>query len=352
MHINFAHRTFRWSNEAPGRAAVHCVIIGFSLEKSDKPRLWDYDNPGGDPHLVKAKNINPYLVDADDVVVLPRRKPLVDVPAARFGSMPNDGGFLLFADKAAKELFLLKEPAAEKFVRPLLSAKEYLNGEMRYCLWLKTATPTELRSMPHLMERVEAVRAYRDVSKRAATRRLAQTPYLFGEDRHPETEFVLIPLTSSENRKYVPLSFFSSNYIVNNTCSVVPGATPYHFGVLQSVMHMAWMRVVCGRMKSDYRYSNELVYNNFPWPKDVLEDRRIAVEDAVRTLLDVRKECQGTLADLYDSNVMPEVLLEAHKVLDKAVDAAYGSPRGFASEAERLEFLFKLYGEYLQAESS
>ena len=189
IHINFAHRTFRWTNEAPGRAGVHCVIIGFSLEKSDKPRLWDYDDPAGSPHLVKAKNINPYLVDADDVVVLPRRKPLADVPEAWFGSMPNDSGFLLFDNNSAKEEFLLEEPGAEKFIKPLLSAKEYLNGSMRYCLLLKDAKPEELRSMPRLMRKVEAVRTYRELSTREATRRLAQTPYLFGEDRQPNTDY-------------------------------------------------------------------------------------------------------------------------------------------------------------------
>jgi len=349
IHINFAHRTFRWTNEAPGGAAVHCVIIGFSLEKSAKPRLWDYDDPAGNPHLIKVKNINPYLVDADDVVVLPRRKPIANIPEARFGSMPNDSGFLLFNGVADKEEFLLKEPAAKKFIRPLLSAKEYLNGAMRYCLWLKDAKPEELRSMPHLMRRVENVRIYRELSPREATRRLAQTPYLFGEDRQPDTDFVLIPRVSSERRKYVPFSFFSPEYIAGDTCVLVPDATPYHFGVLQSVMHMAWMRVVCGRLKSDYRYSNELVYNNFPWPKDISEEQRLAVERAALNLLNIRKECRGTLADLYDPNVMPRELIDAHQSLDKAVDAAYGA-KGFASEAERLEFLFGLYKNYLSAE--
>ncbi|HVN26690.1 MAG TPA: DNA methyltransferase [Candidatus Paceibacterota bacterium] len=347
ININFAHRTFRWSNEAPGRAGVHCVIIGFSLERSEKPKLWDYDDPGGSPHLVQAQNINPYLVDADNLVVLPRRKPIAEVPEARFGSMPNDGGFLLFDDNAEKESLLIEEPAAERFIRPLLSAKEYLNGSTRYCLWLKNATPQELRAMPHVMQRVESVRTYRDQSKREATRRLARKPYLFGEDRQPDTEYVLIPRVSSERRKYVPLSLFGPEYIVGDTCIVVPNVTPYHFGVLQSLMHMTWMRAVCGRLESRYRYSNELVYNNYPWPQSISTEHRHAIEDASNNLLDVRKECRGTLADLYDPNVMPSQLLEAHERLDKAVDAAYGAPRGFASEAERLEFLFVLYEAYI-----
>jgi hypothetical protein len=348
IHITFAHRTFRWTNEAPGRAAVHCVIVGFALEKSVNPVLWHYDDPAGNPLSEKVKNINPYLVDADDVVVLPRRKPLCDVPPARFGSMPNDSGFLLFNDAAAKEEFLLQEPGAEKFIRPLISAKEYLNGSMRYCLWLKLASPQEMRSMPYLMRKVEAVRTYRELSTRPTTRELAQTPYLFGEDRQPETNYVLIPRVSSERRHYIPLSFFEPKYIVGDTCIVVPNATLYHFGVLQSTMHMAWMRVVCGRLKSDYRYSNELVYNNFPWPKEISGEDRVVVEKAAQAVLDARANHKNSsLADLYDPSVMPQDLLSAHKSLDHAVDVAYKSPH-FPSEPARLEFLFKLYKEYLK----
>ncbi len=343
VRINFAHRTFKWTNEAPGKAAVYCVIIGFGLQDMPGKRLFDYEDVRAEPHEFWAKNINPYLVDADDVVVKSRRKPLCPVPAASFGSMPNDGGLLLFADEKEKDAFLLVEPDAAKFIKPFISAKEYLNGNMRYCLWLKDAKSEELRAMPAVMQRIRGIQALRETSKRAATRELAKASALFGEDRQPETDYVLIPLTSSERRVYIPLSIFGPDHIAGNTCAVVPNATMYHFGVLQSLMHMAWMRSVCGRLKSDYRYSNELVYNNFPWPE--IEDKSEkweAVFNAASSLLNARKNCTGTLADMYDPLTMPKILLDAHKALDAAVDRAYATPR-FASEPDRLKFLFSLY---------
>jgi hypothetical protein len=355
IHITFAHRTFRWTNEAPGRAAVHCVIIGFALKKPTEPMLWHYDDPAGNPIPEKVKNINPYLVDADDVVVLARRKPICDVPSARFGSMPNDSGFLLFDDEKAKDEFLLKEPNSEKFIRPLISAKEYLNGAMRYCLWLKNASPEEMRSMPYLMRKVESVRTYRELSTRPATRELANTPYLFGEDRQPEDNYILIPRVSSERRVYIPFSFFTPESIAGDTCIVIPTATLYHFGVLQSTMHMAWMRadswlwraIRSVRLELRYRYSNELVYNNFPWPKEISAEHRAAIDSAAQAVLDSRaNHKESSLADLYDPSVTPKDLLAAHKDLDHAVDVAYKAAH-FESEPDRLKFLFKLYEEYL-----
>jgi hypothetical protein len=350
VRINFAHRTFRWSNDAPGKAAVHCVIVGFSMTETRGLKLWDYEHIGGDPHMILARNINPYLVDADNLVITARKSHLEDVPAIHFGSMPNDGGNLLFDDKATKSDFLMKEPSAEKFIRPFISAKEYLNGEMRFCLWLKGVPPEEWRKLSRVLERIEAVKKYRSSSKRDATRKLAKTPYLFAEDRQPSSDYILIPRVSSEKRKYIPMDIFSANDIAGDTCVIVPDATSYHFGILQSLMHMAWTRAVCGRLKSDYRYSNELVYNNFPWPENPSGEQKKAVEDAAQAVLEARKNHIGaTLADLYDPLTMPVDLLKAHQQLDRAVDHCYGK-RSFGSEPERLEFLFERYKELVEKE--
>ena len=348
VKILFAHRTFKWSNEAPGKAAVFCVIIGFGIHDARQHYLFDYEDPGGEPHMIQVRNINPYLVDAPNVVVLARRKPISDIPPAVFGSMPNDTGQFLFEDAVEKDAFIAQEPEAAKFVRPFLSAKEYLQGGQRYCLWLKDASPEELRALPHVMHRVDVVRVNREASARAATRVLAQTPYLFGEDRQPNTNYILIPRVSSERRRYIPMGFFSPENIAGDTCIVIPNATSYHFGVLQSEAHMTWMRSVCGRLKSDYRYSNELVYNNFPWPKKLSEEKKKAVEDAAQAVLSARiAHPNATLTDLYDPNTMPKDLLDAHHSLDRAVDAAYDIKKPFVSEATRLEFLFELYEEEL-----
>ena len=347
VHINFAHRTFKWTNEAQGNAGVYCVIVGFSLVDNTPKRLFDYEAVSGDPHEIKAKNINAYLIDGPDIVITSRRKPSADVPIPSFGSMPNDNGLLLFADKKERDEFIAKEPNAEKFIKPFLSAKEYLNGEMRYCLWLKNAGPEQLKSMPEVLRRVESVRAIRGMSKRLATKKLAEKPFLFGEDRQPDSNYVLIPRVSSERRKYVPFSFFTSDFIAGDTCIVVPRATLYHFGVLQSLMHMAWMRAICGRLESRYRYSNELVYNNFPWPENPSAEKMKAVERAAQAVLDARAQFpNATLADLYNPNTMPKALLDAHHALDRAVDACYGAKK-FPVESARLEFLFNLYAEYL-----
>lgn len=349
VKIFFAHRTFKWSNEAPGKAAVFCVIIGFGIQEPEHRYLFDYEDPSGEPHMLEAKNINPYLVDAPDIVVTARRKPLSDVPPAVFGSMPNDTGQFLFEDAAEKDAFIAQEPGAAKFIRPLLSAKEYLQGGLRYCLWLKDASPEELRALPLVMRRVETVRMNRETSTRAATKALAETSYLFGEDRQPSTDYILIPRVSSERRRYVPMGFFSPENIAGDTCIVIPNATLYHLGVLQSDMHMTWMRSVCGRMKSDYRYSNELVYNNFPWPGNPSAEVKKVVEDAAQAVLDARAAHPGaTLADLYDPLSMPKDLLDAHHALDRAVDRAYGITKPFPSESARLEFLFEMYQQQLQ----
>lgn len=351
IQIFFAHRTFRWSNEAHGKAAVFCVIIGFSLAGRGQKRIFDYETPSSEPHEVIVRNINPYLLDSANIVVASRRKPLCESPNIMFGSMPNDGGHLLFANEKEKNEFLKIEPLAENLIRPFLSAKEFLNGEMRYCLWLKDAEPSELRKLPAVMQRIEEVRQHRLSSNRAATKKLAEFPLLFGEDRQPKTRYILIPRVSSEQRRIIPMAFFDADYIAGDTCVIVPGASLYHFGVLQSMAHMSWMRQVCGRLKGDYRYSNELVYNNYPWPSDVSDAEIKTVENAAQGVLDARKNHpDATLADLYDPLAMPDDLRKAHTHLDKAVDACYGK-RTFKSEMERLEFLFGLYREYVEAEA-
>lgn len=347
IKIHFAHRTFKWSNEGRGQAAVYCVIIGFSNFGASEKFIHDYETPKSEPHLVKAKNINPYLIDTDNLIIENRNEPICSVPPIVFGSMPNDDGNFLFTNEE-KETFLAKEPKAKKYVKPLISAKEFLNGEKRWCLWLEKITPSEIRTLSEINKRVENVKKYRLSSKREATVKLAAYPYLFGEIRQPKTEFIFIPLTSSENRKYIPIAFFSKENIVNNTCSIIEKANYYLFGILTSLMHNAWMRQVCGRLEARYRYSNKLVYNNFPFPKDPTEKQTARVEKAVKKMLAVRDKyfAKGsTLADLYDPVSMPKDLTDAHKEIDDSVDQCYRKEK-FTTELNRLEFLFELYKQY------
>lgn len=346
IKIHFAHRTFRWTNEARGNAQVYCVIIGFAAVDTTIKHLYDYETPRSEAVEIAAKNISPYLVDTADIVITSRTKPLSPIPEMVKGSQPTDNGNFLLTDEE-KEVLLQKEPDIAKFILPLISAHQFLHGENRWCLWLKDASPIELRKSAEIMHRVENVRKFRLASKKAATVKLAEVPYLFAEIRQPNSHYVLIPRHSSENRKYVPMAFFSQEFIVSDSCNAVPDATLYHFGILTSAMHMAWMRQVCGRIKSDYRYSNNLVYNNFPWPLATTTPQKQRVEKAAQAVLDARALFPGsTLADLYDPNAMPKPLLDAHKMLDAAVDACYG--RKFASELERLEFLFALYRRYIE----
>jgi hypothetical protein len=345
IKIHFAHQTFSWSNEAKGNAAVYCVIIGFANIDSTKKIIYEYPDIKGEPIELKVKNINPYLVDAKDIFVEKRRKPICLVPEISFGSMPNDGGNFLFTDEE-KNLFLSEEPEAEKCFRPLISAFEFLNGHKRWCLWLKDAEPSELKKLILVSDRIEKVKTLRFESTRQATKKLADFPTLFGEDRQPISDYVLIPLHSSENRKYIPMGFFDKKSIVNNSCSFIKNAKLYHFGVLMSQMQMAWVKTTCGRIKSDYRYSNELVYNNYPWPENPTEKQKEAIEKAAQKVLDARAEFpNSSLADLYDPLTMPPILVKAHNELDKAIDLAY-RPQPFTSDANRMEFLFDLYEKY------
>lgn len=341
IHIHFAHRTFQWSSEASGKAAVHCVIIGFGLYETPHKTIFEYADIQGEPHAISAHNINPYLVDAPNAVLENRTNPICDVPEMLYGNKPVDGGNLLLSPQEKDEL-LSKEPQAEKWLRPLLGAEEFINGKIRWCLWLIGIAPDELRAMPEVIQRVEAVRIFRLKSTKAQTRQHAATATLFVENRQPENNYILVPRVSSERRLFVPIGFLDRHTISTDLNNMIPNATLYHFGILTSTMHNAWMRTVCGRLKSDYRYSVGIVYNNFPWPEPT-DAQRKAIESAAQAVLDARAQFpNSTLADLYDPLAMPPELVRAHQMLDRAVDAAYGK-KLFTSEAERVAFLFERY---------
>lgn len=344
IKIHFAHRTFKWSNEAKGNAAVYCVIIGFANYDTYNKSIFEYDDIKGKAHEIKAKNINPYLVDAKDLLINKSTNPLCNVPKMSFGNMPLDGGHLLMTEDEKNE-FLLIEPDAEKFIKPLISAYEFLNGEKRWCLWLVGAEPSELKQLPEVLKRVEAVRKFRLDSVAPSTQKFAATPTLFRDRNQPAT-FIVVPRVSSENRKYIPMGFFDENSIVSDTCMSIPNGTIYHFGILTSAMHMAWVKYICGRLKSDFRYSKDIVYNNYPWPENPNEKQVKTIETAAQKVLDVREQFpNSSLADLYDPLTMPTSLVKAHNDLDKAVDLAY-RPQPFTSEANRMVFLFELYEKY------
>ncbi len=342
IKIQFAHRTFSWKNEARGNAAVHVVIVGFGKEDVAEKLLFEYEDIKGEGKGVAVRNINPYLLDAKDVLLGKRNSPICIVPAMMYGNKIVDGGFYLFTEDE-KDNFLKEEPDAEKFFKPIISGDEYLNGKLRFILYLKDALPNELKHLPKILERINEVKKYRAASKKATTRELANYPTQFAEPRQPETNYLIIPRTSSENRKYIPFAFFEKEYIVNDSCTALPNATIYHFGVLTSRMHMNWVKNVCGRLESRYRYSNSIVYNNFPWPQTPSPKNTAAVEAAAQNVLDARAAFPtSSLADLYDPLTMPPTLVRAHAALDKAVDLCY-RPQPFPNEARRMEFLFELY---------
>jgi hypothetical protein len=344
IKIHFAHRTFKWGNEAKGNAAVHVVIIGFANFDIDKKIIYEYEDIKGEPHEVAAKNINPYLVEGKEVLIVSRSKSISTTPEIVWGNKPVDGGNLLFTDEEKND-FRLKEPKADKFIKPLLSAKEFLNGENRWCLWLVNASPSELRDMPHVMDRIKKVKEMREASVDEGARKLALRPSQFRDIKNPKS-FILIPSATSENRKYIPFGFFDDRFIANNSCHMIPDGELYHFGILTSEIHMTWVKYVCGRLKSDYRYSKDIVYNNFPWPENPTDKQKQAVEAAAQAVLDARAQFpESSLADLYDPNTMPPVLVKAHQQLDKAVDLCY-RPQPFVNETKRIEYLFELYDRY------
>ena len=342
--IHFAHRTFKWSNEAKGNAAVYCVIIGFANYDTNNKRIFEYEDIKSEAHELKVKNINPYLVDAKDLLITKRSNPICNVPKMSFGNMPLDGGHLLLSDEEKNE-FIKKEPKSEKFIKPLISAYEFLNGEKRWCLWLPDAEPNEIKQMPEVMKRIELVKKFRMNSIAPSTQKFANTPALFRDMNQPES-FIALPRVSSENRKYIPMGFFDKRSIVSDTCMSIPNCRMYHFGILMSVMHMSWVKNICGRLKSDFRYSKDIVYNNYPWPENPTDKQVRAIETASQKVLDARLEFpDSSLADLYNPLTMPPVLIKAHNDLDKAVDLSY-RPQPFVSEAKRMEFLFELYEKY------
>lgn len=355
IRIHFAHRTFLWNNEARGVAAVHCVIIGFGLEEVAPRRLFDYATLRAEPHEVVAKNINPYLVDAADLVLGNRSKPLCNVPPIGIGNKPIDGGYFLFTDEE-KAAFLDQEPEAAPKFRKWLGADEFINGWQRWCLWLGDTSPTELRKLPKSMEVVQFVKEYR-LGKRPAKRadpdgeikvgssalQLAETPTRFHVERFSQGPQLVIPSVSSERRRFIPMGFEPAEVLCSNLVLIGLNVGLFHFGVLNSTMHMAWVRAVSGRLKSDYRYSARIVYNNFPWPEAPSDKHCKAIEDAAEGVLDARaKFPHSSLADLYDPSVMPVELVKAHHVLDRAVDTAYGR-RKFHTDADRVAFLFERY---------
>nr|WP_206673334.1 DNA methyltransferase [Tepidiphilus baoligensis] len=348
IHIHFTHRTFQWSNEARGVAAVHCVIIGFGRQGVEQKVIFEYEDIRGEPHAVIARNINPYLVDGPNVVLPRRSKPLCDVPEIGIGNKPIDNGNYLFTAEEKAE-FLKREPAAAKWFRRWLGADEFLNGYERWCLFLGDCPPSELRRMPHVLARVEAVKKFRAASKSAATRKLAETPTRFHVENIPQQPYLLIPRVSSESRLFVPMGFITNGAIASDATLIVPEATIYHFGILSSTMHNAWIRYTCGRLESRYRYSATIVYNNFPWPPNPSAKQRAAIETAAQGVLDARAQFPGaSLADLYDPVAMPPALVKAHQKLDAAVDAAYGR-KHFKNDAERVAFLFALYHDAILA---
>ena len=351
MHIHFAHRTFQWSNEAKGNAAVHCVIVGFGHEDRAGKTIYEYEDIKGLPLAVPAKNINPYLIDAPTVFLEKQRSPLFTSAQMTRGSSPVDGGNLLMSD-ADKEALLAVEPQAAKWIRPYLMGDEFINNISRWCLWLVNIPPAELRAMPHVLKRVDGVRAMREASTKAATVALASTPTLFGEIRQPKSKrYLAIPKVSSERRHFIPIGYLNSDVICGDKIFFVDDASLFTFGVLTSTMHNAWMRYTCGRLKSDYSYSNTIVYNNYPWPgfagEPLSDKHRTAIEQAAQCVLDARAQfASSSLADLYDPLTMPPALLKAHQKLDTAVDTAYqpsGGKKTYASDAERVAFLFELY---------
>ena len=337
--INFAYPSFKWKSESTDGAAVHCVIIGFSyVDSNEKLILGEGKAPK------RANNINPYLLDAPSVIIDDRHNPICDVPKSSVGSFPTDGGNLILqADEL--ENFIMEEPMAKKYIRPFIGPLEFINSKERYCLWLKDCPPHELRSMPLVKSRVAAVRDFRLASKKQQTQRRADIPHLFAEDRQPQSNYILFPRTSSERRRYLPIGFLPANVIAGDTI-ILPEATLYHFGVLTSNVHNAWMRVVCGRMKSDYRYSSTLVYNNFPWPNPT-EEQKTKIEQTAQAILDARaKYPDSSLADLYDELTMPVELRKAHQDNDRAVMQAYGFPvKSSFTESQCVAELFKLYQE-------
>lgn len=336
VHIDFAHRTFRWDSEASLKAHVHCVIVGFSEAANAASRII-YDEGS----VQKVENINAYLLDMPDLFIESRKKPICNVPEMQKGNIPVDDGNLIIEKDVYDDIH--KDEVVLKYCKKLLGAKEFLNNKSRYCLWLNGVSASELRKSDFIMKRLKQCAEFRLKSPKAATRKCAETPWLFMENRQPNSEYILVPRHSSENRKYVPMGFFPRDVISTDANSIIANADLYEFGVLESNVHMAWMRTVCGRIKSDYRYSNDIVYNNFPWPTPIPAQKE-RIEKTAQAILDARALYpESSLADLYDELTMPVELRKAHRANDKAVMEAYGFWGRLNSEAACVAELMKLY---------
>ncbi|MBO6178621.1 MAG: class I SAM-dependent DNA methyltransferase [Selenomonadaceae bacterium] len=344
VNINFAYQTFRWDSESNEKAHVHCVIVGFGAKPStEKRRLYSGNK------MQFVENINPYLLASETIFIEKKNEPICSgaLPMMR-GSQPTDDGNLVLTEEEKRE-FLKIEPKAEKFIRPFMMGKDFIDRKPRYCLWLVGVSPAEIRKCPHILKRVEAVKNFRLKSKKAATRKKAETPMLFDEIKECKTNYIAIPVVSSESRRYIPMDYLKADVIAGNKLFMIPNGSLYHFGVLTSNVHMAWMRTVAGRLKSDYSYSNTIVYNNFPWP-NATDKQKAAIEKTAAQILDARKLYpDSSLADLYDETLMPKELREAHQANDRAVMAAYGFDAKM-TEAGCVAELFKLYREMVKKE--
>lgn len=338
VHINFAHRTFRWDSEASIKAHVHCVIIGFSIAPFYKSKvIYSSERP------IIANNINAYLIDAPSVFIESTKKPLCNVPDLVFGSMPNDNGFLSDYSQEEKDAIVLDYPDAKIAFRRFVGATEFINNKVRWCLWLQGVSPNIIRNIPPISKAVSSVKEMREQSSREATRKLADVPMLFGEIRQPNTDYIIIPAHSSEKRKYIPIGFVSKDIICSNANLLMPNASLYHFGVLTSNIHNAWIHAVCGRIKSDFRYSVNIVYNNFPWPTPTAE-QKAKIEHTAQAILDARSKYPDcSLADLYDEVAMPPELRKAHQANDRAVMQAYGFDVKSMTESTCVSELMKMY---------
>ena len=338
IRINFAYRTFRWDSEASLKAHVHCVIVGFSYQKVKPCFIYDGDRK------IEAANINAYLIDGPDVFIIGRPKPLCCIPEIGIGNLPIDGGNYLFTKEQMNE-FIKIEPKSVSYFKLWYGSEEFIHRKPRYCLWLGDCSPAELRQMPNCLKRIEAVRLFRKESKRAATNKLADTPTHFSTENMPQGNYIIVPKVSSERRRYIPMGFMSPDAFASDLVFIIPDATLYHFGILESNVHMAWMRAVCGRLKSDYRYSKDVVYNNFPWPTPT-DEQKAKIEQTAQAILDARALYpDSSLADLYDELTMPVELRRAHQDNDRAVMAAYGFDVKTMTESQCVAELFKLYQE-------
>ncbi len=341
VHINFAYQTFKWNSEASEKAAVHCVIIGFSTDEVKNKYLFTSSGK-----MQQVSSISPYLFEGDNTFAVSQKTPLCDVPQMNFGNQPRDGGHFVLSEEEKNEL-IQQETSIVRWIRPYIGAEEFIKQKSRYCLWLREAQPTDIKQSKILYERVQAVRDFRLSSSAKTTQGYAKVPHLFAQITQPEgVDCLLVPRVSSERRRYAPIGFINVGIVASDAVQIIPNATLYHFGVLTSNVHMAWMRVVCGRLKSDYRYSKEQVYNTFPWPNPT-EAQKAKIEQTAQAILEVRSKYSGTsLADLYDEVTMPVDLRKAHQENDRAVMAAYGwKASSQFTESQCVAELFKLYKE-------